>query len=627
MTVTSRGLYAFLTVLTGPRAGTNFPLDARRKTLIGRGTDCHISLPDPLCSRVHATLSFSLDGWVLSDAGSRNGTLVNGQKIDEATVVDGNVIRVGSNEFEFHESEEPPTAKGDEPHLTQTIVQDLPIAVQESHEDALAGLPSVEQVKELMLLYQLCIKLLGCGDPNRVVEIVLDLLKKRTGASVVGFLSVNDDGGLQPKLVIPRDAANRVTLNQSLTELVSRQGHAVWVANQSSQADAAELGHFADAVCAPLVRRRPAEPGAGDAERTTLGAIHVYLEDGRFRQSDFDFIISVANIVAIALVRARALTALQNDYQRLVEQSPGHDELVGNCPAMRDLKTKINRVARAPGCVLVRGESGSGKELVARAIHRASPRADRPLVAVNCAAIPADLIESQLFGHKAGAFTGADRDHKGFFQQADLGTLFLDEVGELTLEGQAKLLRILESHPFLPVGATEEVSVDVRVIAATNQNLQKYVRDRRFREDLYYRLSVFELYVPPLRDRGDDIGVLVDYFFEHFRRLHGRPQLGLSDVSRAKLLSYHWPGNVRQLRNVLDSAVVLADEEAIRPHDLALRDSGSSELETLRIDEWERRLITEALARTGDNVPEAAKLLGVGRATLYRKIEQYRIER
>src|SRR3990172_6563887 len=187
MTLTSRGLYAYLTMLTGPRAGTNFPLDARRKTLIGRGTDCHISLPDPLCSRVHATLSFTSDGWVICDAESRNGTLVNGQKIDEAMIVDGNTIRVGSHEFEFHETEEPPTANGDDPHSTQTIVQDLPIAVQQSHEDALAGLPSAEQVKELMLLYQLCIKLLGCGDPNRVLEIALDLLRKRTGASVVGF--------------------------------------------------------------------------------------------------------------------------------------------------------------------------------------------------------------------------------------------------------------------------------------------------------------------------------------------------------------------------------------------------------------------------------------------------------
>src|SRR3954454_13242731 len=276
MTVTSRGLYAYLTILSGNRAGTNFALDARRKTLIGRGTDCHISLPDPLCSRVHATLTFTPDGWVIRDAESRNGTLVNGQKIDEATVVDGNTIKVGSAEFAFHESEEPPTAQGDDPQLMQTIVQDLPIAVQESHEDALAGLPSTEQVKELILLYQLCIKLLGCGDPNRVLEVALDLLRKRTNASVVGFLSVNEEGGLQPKLVIPRDAADRVTLNQSLTELVSRQGHAVWVANQASKG-AQDLGHFADAVCPPLVRRND------DGQRTTLGAIHVYLEDGRFR--------------------------------------------------------------------------------------------------------------------------------------------------------------------------------------------------------------------------------------------------------------------------------------------------------------------------------------------------------
>lgn len=621
MTVTSRGLYAYLTSLSGNRAGTNFPLDPRRNTLIGRGTDCHISLSDPLCSRIHATLTFTGDGWFIRDAESRNGTLVNDQKIDEAMIIDGSRIRVGSHEFEFHETEEPPTAKGDDPQQSQTIVQDMPIAVQESHEDALAGLPSAEQVKELMLLYQLCIKLLGCGEPNRVVEVALDLLKKRTGAAVVGFLSVNDDGALQPKLVIPKNAAGRVTLNQSLTELVSRQGHAVWVANQASKTGTQDLGHFADAVCAPLVRRTV------DGERTTVGAIHVYLEDGRFRQSDFDFIISVANIVAIALVRARAQITLESDYQRLVEQSPGHDELIGDCQPMRDLKSKINRVARAPGCVLVRGESGSGKELVARAIHRASPRADRPLVSVNCAAIPDDLMESQLFGHKAGSFTGADRDHIGFFQQADLGTLFLDEVGEMTLEGQAKLLRILEGHPFLPVGATDEITVDVRVIAATNQNLQKYVREKRFREDLYYRLSVFELHLPPLRDRGDDVNQLIDFFLDHFRRLHGRPNLTLSEPAREKLLAYRWPGNVRQLRNVLDSAVVLADDDAIRPHDLALRDSGSTELETLRLDEWERRLITEALNRTADNVPEAAKLLGIGRATLYRKIEQYHIER
>jgi Nif-specific regulatory protein len=277
--------------------------------------------------------------------------------------------------------------------------------------------------------------------------------------------------------------------------------------------------------------------------------------------------------------------------------------------------------------VLIRGESGAGKELVARAIHRGSHRADRQMISVNCAAIPADLMESQLFGHKSGAFTGADRDHIGYFQQADLGTLFLDEVGELTLEGQAKLLRILEGHPFLPVGAMQEVRVDVRVIAATNQDLQVFVREKKFREDLYYRLSVFELHLPPLRDRDEDLGLLIDFFLTYYRRERGRPQLKLGDAARAKLQSYRWPGNVRQLRNVLDSAVVLAEGDEILPRDLGLRDSGADSLDTLQMDVWEKKLILEALHRSDGNVPDAAKLLAIGRATLYRKIELYGVQR
>ncbi|MFO0872178.1 MAG: sigma-54 dependent transcriptional regulator, partial [Pirellulales bacterium] len=277
--------------------------------------------------------------------------------------------------------------------------------------------------------------------------------------------------------------------------------------------------------------------------------------------------------------------------------------------------------------VLVRGESGAGKELVARALHRGSPRADRPLLAVNCAALPRDLMESQLFGHKKGAFTGADADHIGWFQQADAGTLFLDEVGEMTLEGQAKLLRILEGHPFQPVGATKEIRVDVRVIAATNRDLAEFVREGRFRQDLYYRLSVYELPVPPLRERGDDIGLLIDHFLSHFARQHARPGLRLSPAARERLLQYAWPGNVRQLRNVLDSAVVLAEGEEIQIHDLGLRDVGGAVFESLELVHWERKLISEALARSGNHMPEAAKLLGISRATLYRKVDEYGIPR
>jgi Nif-specific regulatory protein len=312
---------------------------------------------------------------------------------------------------------------------------------------------------------------------------------------------------------------------------------------------------------------------------------------------------------------------LSAEHRRLVHRSAESDELIGDSDVMTRLKGMIGRVAAATGPVLIVGESGSGKELVARAVHRASPRADRPILSVNCAAIPENLVESQLFGHIQGAFTGATEDRPGWFRQAHTGTLFLDEIGELPLEAQGKLLRVLEGHPFLPVGATKEVEADVRVLAATNRDLRHHVRQKRFREDLYYRLSVFELHVPPLRDRGADVDILIQHFLDSFRESHGRLQLQLSDTARKILLEYRWPGNVRQLRNVIDSAVVLADGNEIRPEDLGLHDVGTEELDTLRIDEWERRLIRKALDRTGGSIPEAANLLGIGRATLYRKLE------
>jgi len=611
------GQYTYLTMTVGPQAGTNFLLDPTDVNRIGRGMDCDIVLADPLCSRVHAVLIQEDDCWWLRDAESRNSTFVNGQKIDEARLDDGATMRVGSTEFSFHHSDQPPThASGEAVNLTQTIVRNTPINPLDTGTFAVAALRDMSHAQDLLVLHQFAIKLLGCDDPDEVVRAALDLLHERTRAAVVGFMWVTDEGQLKPKLVIPEDAVGKVALSESLTELVSRQGRAVWVANQSASDSSESLQHFADALCVPLIH-----------DKQTLGAIHVYREKMRFRQTDFDFSISVANILVVALVRARQQAALEADHRRLIDKSAGFDELVGQSKPMQELKGKISRIARATGCVLVRGESGSGKELVARALHKKSTRADRPMLSVNCAAIPANLLESQLFGHKKGAFTGADADHVGWFQQADSGTLFLDEVGELTLEGQAKLLRILEGHPFLPVGGTKEISVDVRVIAATNRDLREFVAERKFREDLYYRLTVFELCIPPLRERGSDIELLVEFFFDHFKRQLGRTSLQLGDAARRKLLSYQWPGNVRQLRNVIDSAVVMAEGNAIETADLGLHDAGTGQFESLRIDHWERKLIQEALSRTGGNVPEAAKLLGIGRATLYRKVEEYGIPR
>jgi Nif-specific regulatory protein len=610
-------VYTYLTITAGQRAGTNLVLDPLHKTRIGRGTECTIMLPDALCSRVHAVIEREDEAWRVRDANSRNGTFVNGQKVDVAVLGEGHHVRVGSTEFAFHQSEQPPTlGPSTDLNVTQTLIKDTRVGALSGDSFAISAVNHPEQAQEMLVLYQLSIRLLGCTDPDELMRIALELVRERTRASVVGFLWTSDDGKLKPKLVIPEKSAAHVSLSEPLTKLVCEEGHAVWIANQQAHASEDTLQHYADALCVPLV-------AAGGA----LGAIHVYLEKGRFRQSHFDFAISVANIVTVALVRARKEESLETDFAQLKAKSPGYDELVGDSPPMLDLKAKIGRLGRAMGCLLIRGESGTGKELVARAIHRGGPRADRPLLSINCAAIPADLMESQLFGHKAGSFTGADRDHEGLFKQADLGTLFLDEVGELSLQGQSKLLRILEGHPFLPVGGTSEIQVDVRVIAATNRDLWAYVGERKFREDLYYRLTVFELVVPPLRERGKDIGLLIDFFLDHFSRQHGRPGLKLADDARAKLLASQWPGNVRQLRNVIDSAVVLAAGERIEGSDLGLRETAGPALESLRIEDWERKLIVEALARAEGNVPEAAKLLGIGRATLYRKLEDYGIAR
>jgi|694.fasta_scaffold05574_16 Nif-specific regulatory protein len=604
-----------LTIVRGQDLEKQYVLDPDQVYRIGRGNTCQIPLSDPMSSRVHAIIRFQDGQWVVEDASSRNGTYLGGQKIDEALLVNGSIIRIGSTEIAFGTLDSP--AEGDDANspATETLMHDVPIANESFYLNPNNTIYDKKRVEDLLDLYQLSIQLLRSDEPDRVPELTLELIKARTKATFVGFLWLDDHGALQPSKSLPENESGKTKLSRKLTDMVIRNQRAVWFKNQQAVRDVALKG-FSDVICVPLL-----------SDNKPLGAIHVYREDKEFKDSDFDFTISASQILSMALVRARRQAILQTRNEQLVARSADFDELLGDSAPMKTLKERIVRVAAASGCVLIRGESGSGKELVARALHRASPRADRPMLSVNCAAIPSELMESQLFGHKKGAFTGADSDHPGWFQQAHTGTLFLDEVGELTLEGQAKLLRILEGHPFLPVGSKQEVRVDVRVIAATNRDLREFVQQKRFREDLYYRLSVFELSIPPLRERGTDIEKLTHHFFEHFRKLHGRQKLQLSPDALQRLLKYHWPGNVRQLRNVIDSAVVMAADDEIRSSDLGLRDAGSEPIETLRIDQWEQRLIREALKRTGDKVPEAAVLLGLSRATLYRKLEEYNIER
>ncbi|TWU47168.1 Nitrogen fixation protein VnfA [Rubripirellula tenax] len=612
-------MVAYLAVRSGPEKGKQFPLDRARPLHIGRGTSCEIMLTDPVSSRFHAVVYFEDSNWHLRDTSSRNGTRVNGQKTDHARLLHESVVSIGSTDLQLVE---PDLDSHDETMNTLAMTHDAPTQRnwRMDMDDPVAG---IAEAGHLIDLYSLSLHLLHSERSDEVIETTLQLLRDRTQADVVAVSIDIGDGRLKPLRVDPPEQSEAVTISRALVRRVVRGGEAIWINDEtiknsdgSSYEDLKIDPQWSDVIYVPL-----------ESGTSYPGVLHLYRSKPQFEEKHFDLSVAAGRLLTVGLARALENDTLRAERRRVADRNADSDDFIGTSPIMLKLKAKIDRVGNANGSVLIRGESGAGKELVARAVHRSSQRSRRPMLTVNCAAIPSELIESQLFGHKKGSFTGADNDHVGWFQQSHTGTLFLDEIGELPLEGQAKLLRILEGHPFLPVGATEEVLVDVRVLAATNRDLAEFVRERKFREDLFYRLSVFELFVPPLRERGDDIDVLIDHFLDHFRRQHGRGSLKLNELARDRLRQYAWPGNVRQLRNVIDSAVVMADDPTIEVEDLGLRDAGLSQLDTLRIDEWERRLIRKALHRTAGSVPEAAKLLGISRATAYRKITEYEIDR
>jgi len=333
--------------------------------------------------------------------------------------------------------------------------------------------------------------------------------------------------------------------------------------------------------------------------------------------------------VAHVVEQAAATGKLQREntvLQFVAARQSANDEMVGEAAATRALKDLIVRVASSEATVLIRGESGTGKELAARALHRGSARAGGAFVPVNCAAITESLLESELFGYRKGAFTGADQDREGLFEAARGGTLFLDEIGEAGLAVQAKLLRVLEEKKINRVGDPVERAVDVRIVAATNRPLEEAIAERKFREDLYYRLLVFPLDMPTLRERTEDIPLLV----EHFLGLLGRNETTLSAKTLARLRAYAWPGNVRELRNVLERAHILAGSGPIDDEHIIL-ETGKSHLglgapADLNLDNNARRLISAALVRSGGNKSEAARMLGITRRTLYSRLNLLGIE-
>jgi len=307
-----------------------------------------------------------------------------------------------------------------------------------------------------------------------------------------------------------------------------------------------------------------------------------------------------------------------------------YHRLVGESESMRKVFALIQRVAVTDVSVLVLGENGTGKELVANAIHEASPRREHPFVPINCGAIPENLLESELFGHERGAFTDAHRAREGRFELADRGTLFLDEIGEVPLHLQVKLLRFLQDHIVERIGSRERLRVDARVVAATNRDLKALIGDGRFREDLYFRLGVIAIHVPALRERGDDLRLLAEYFLEFYGRQHKRRLKGFTQAALRAIMAHPWPGNVRELENRVQRAVILAQDAYLRPEDLELQSAGGTAdpLPTLQSarDEAERRLLVDALTRNAGNVTRAARDIDVSRPTLHDLLKKHNVD-
>ncbi|MBN1814787.1 MAG: sigma-54-dependent Fis family transcriptional regulator [Anaerolineae bacterium] len=383
------------------------------------------------------------------------------------------------------------------------------------------------------------------------------------------------------------------------------------------------------------------EPSVQVILLTAYGAVESAVE--AMRLGAYDYIDKPSDVSKLKLVIGRALEELtmRREIERLRQQAGAYMQgwIVGESKEMRRIAQLVTKVAQGNATVLIQGESGTGKEVVANAIHRQSQRAKNPFTVINCAAIPADLLESELFGFEAGAFTGAQRRKKGMLEVADKGTLFLDEIGEMKPETQAKILRVIETKTLRRVGGTTDIKVDVRFIAATNRDLRAAVQKGTFREDLYYRLQVVVIDLPPLRERMEDLELFITAFIDEFNQAMGKNIEKVSDEALEPMKRYHWPGNIRELRNVIERGLVLCDGREIQlahlPAELCDKSSTPSgptipadlppqgvNLEDM-VSQLERRLIEEALTRTGGNQSEAAEMLSISRDQLRYRLEKY----
>ena len=651
------GANAYLVIKRDDGFGDVFPLTPGQRYTLGRATTNSIVLKDEKCSREHAEVSSAGGRWRIRDLGSTNGTRVNERRVEgEWELSPNDELHLGQTRMLFVEDmnqlpDVPVGQAGGEVSIKKRLGQTrflTPLPPQESAQDV-TETPSPHQrhalSRDLSLLYRLALDMGSASSQDELVRIVLDALLEAIPAEVGAILlgpqagSGNERIGRGEELNVVahrhRDPSRvgyvRVSEYVSNEVLASREAILAenvardrYLRNRESLTD---LG-ATSLICAPIVF----------AERV-LGLIHLYCTDPlkALNAEDLEFAVAVAKQLGTILHQLRKQESLSKQNRSLRDQLKVESELVGSSAVIKEIEKQIGMVAGTNATCLIRGESGVGKELVARAIHYSSPRRDGPFVCLNCAALTETLLESELFGHEKGSFTGATEKKIGKFEAADHGTIFLDEIGEMNVGTQAKLLRILEGHPFERVGGHVPIRVDVRVVAATNQPLEEAVHAGTFRRDLFFRLQVVEIQVAPLRERRADIPILADHFLRRFVRETGRKIRGFTPGALRKMEEYHWPGNVRELRNVVERAVALGMGPMIDAGDVWLSSLeagrppvsvGSEETYApLSLEEIEKHHIERTLAHTEWNKSQAAAILQIERSTLDRKIKNYDLKR
>ena len=619
-----------LIIIAGPSRGTVFAL-ADDETSVGREPSNTVHLADPSVSRKHCLVTREGDSFSVVDLGSFNGTFVNGAPVKEAALQDGDEITVGDILLLFLRSEgEGDEAAGpvqvDERHLITRST------IRLRREDSLylrpdklrASLPPASRVaRDLNALLSISAAINSVRGVEPLQRRLLDLILEVIPAERACSLLVGETSGkFISTCAVGAGAGEPVSVSRTIVDQVLQDNVAV-LCNDVS-ADNAPGG--AESLLASLVQSLLCVPLVlfGKA----LGVIYADTRAAgvRFDEGHLHLLTAAASSAAVALENAQRIERLEVENERLSKEVKIEHRMVGESPPMREMYRLISKVAPSDSTVLIRGESGTGKELAAHAIHHNSPRAGRAFVAINCATLSEALLESELFGHEKGAFTGAVAQKRGKLEVAAEGTLFLDEVGELTPAIQAKLLRVLQEREFERVGGRGPIKVDVRVLAATNKDLEGAVRAGEFRQDLYYRLNVISLNMPPLRERREDIPLLANYFAVKCAQKAKRRVLGVSAEARACLIDYDWPGNVREMENAIERAVVLGAADYILPEDLpesVLETAASSSAPPQMkyydaVKEAKKSLILDALEQAGGSYTAAAKLLGIHPNNLHR---------